>query len=103
MIEKTEWEIVDSPPPNNGSTADGRKSFLQVMQNLLGPWWRWKVAGATVIAVVALAFFAAVIGMIILIGTATAVVGIGASKLRQWGRQRGRASTPVPAPRSDRM
>lgn len=100
MIEKTDWEIVDASHAENRNAGDSRQSLLQLMQNLLGPWWRWKVAGATALAIATLVFFATVIGVIILIGTATALLGIGAGKLRQWWLQRGPGS--MLAPRNDR-
>lgn len=103
MTEKTEWEIVDVPATENRDTPNGRKSLPQLMQSLLGPWWRWKVAGVAALATLVVVFFVAVIGTLILIGTGAALLGLGASKLRRWWLQRGHTSTSAPVARKDRM
>jgi hypothetical protein len=87
MIEKTEWEIVDVPHAENRHAPDGRKSLLQMMQALLGPWWRWKLAALVTLAVLALVFFVAAIGVLLIVGTGAALLGLGAGKLRQWWLQ----------------
>lgn len=81
MAEKTEWEVVDAAP------QETRQSTPDMMQTLLGPWWRWKIAGAIAIAGGFLVLFATLAGLIVLAMSAGALVLIGIGKLRQWLRR----------------
>ena len=54
------------------------------MQALLGPWWRWKVAGSAALAVLTLIFFVTLTGMVIVVLAAGALIALGVGKLRQW-------------------
>lgn len=84
MTEKTEWEIVDA----DASPQDTRQTLHQLMKNMLGTWWRWKVAGVAIAAGAALMFFLTVTAIFILGVMAAAIVSIGVGKLRQWFRAR---------------
>jgi hypothetical protein len=79
MPEHTEWEIVDTP-----SAPNGRKSFRQMMQAVLGRRWRWKVAGVGALAVVSLTLFAMLTGVVILFMTLFGLLSVGVAKLMQW-------------------
>jgi hypothetical protein len=82
MTEKTEWEVVDAPP------QDARQTLQQLMQSLLGPWWRWKLAGLATAAGAALIFFLSVATVFALILMVGAVTSLGVAKARQWMRRR---------------
>lgn len=84
MTEKTEWEVVegDAPP------QDRRQTLQQLMKNLLGPWWRWKIAGLATVAGMALIFFLSVAAVFILGFMAFAIVALCIAKIRQWMRRR---------------
>jgi len=82
MPEHTEWEIVDGPSAPN---SNGRnKSFRQMMQNLLGHRWRWKVAGVGALAVVTLTLFAMLTGVVLIFMTLFGLLSLGVAKLTQW-------------------
>lgn len=83
MNDHTEWEIVDDP---SSAPPRPRASLGQTLQGLLGRWWRWKVAGAAVLATLALAIVAALTGVAILVFASVAVLTIAISKLTQWLR-----------------
>lgn len=80
MTEKTEWEVVDADAP----PQDTRQTLQQLMKNMLGPWWRWKVAGVVIAAGAALMFFLTVTAIFILGVMAAAIISIGIGKVRQW-------------------
>ena len=82
MTEKPEWEVVDAPP------QDTRQTLQQLLKNMLGPWWRWKIAGLVVAAGAALIFFLTVTAVFVLGVMAVAVVSIGVAKIRQWLRSK---------------
>jgi hypothetical protein len=80
MPEKTEWEVVDGPAPS------ARPTLQQLMQTVMGPWWRWKLAGAAVVAIMALVFFATIVGVFMLVLPAVALVALAIRKMTQWMR-----------------
>jgi hypothetical protein len=84
MTEKTEWEIVDGDVP----PQDRPQTLQQLMKNLLGPWWRWKVAGLATVAGVAMVFFLTVTAVFVLGLMAVAIVALCVAKVRQWMRRR---------------
>lgn len=91
MTEKTEWEIVDAPASSSSSSASSsgaseaqRQSLWRTMQVLLGPWWRWKIAGTAILAVLTLVFFITLTGMAIVVLAAGGAIALGVSKVRQW-------------------
>ncbi|HEY0844015.1 MAG TPA: hypothetical protein VGE12_01520 [Noviherbaspirillum sp.] len=109
MIEKTEWEVVDDPAQRaDGASrtryhhaeyeswasreagptpeAEARRAAKTATAAMLGPWWKWKLAGVAVIALVVFAFFATMIGIAALTLVALAVAGAGVRKLLQWMR-----------------
>jgi predicted lipid-binding transport protein (Tim44 family) len=85
MNETTEWEVVDAPAP------DARQTMRQLMKTLLGPWWKWKIAGVATIAGLALVFFAALTGVLMLVILIGAITSVGIGKFRQWRRRDRRA------------
>lgn len=78
MTEKTEWELIDAP------SSDTQSKPGHLLKKLLGPWWRWKLAGAATVASMALVFFATLAGMIILLVLAGTILSFGIGKLRRW-------------------
>jgi hypothetical protein len=88
MTEKTEWEVVDTPSPDTRQT---KEHFLKAM---LGPWWRWKIASAVIVAGLALVFFAALAGVIVLFVAVGAILSICIAKFRRWLR-RDHGSAPL--------
>lgn len=83
MTEKTEWEIVDAPAQDAP-----RQTPPQFLKHMLGPWWRWKIAGLVVAAGAALMFFLTIAAVFILGVMVVAVLSIGVGKVRQWLRAR---------------
>lgn len=81
MTEKTEWEIVDDHRPNQ------RRTLRRTLEALLGPAWRWKVAGAVVLATMALLVVAAVAGTVMVLIAAFTLVSLAVGKLRSWLRR----------------
>lgn len=97
MQEKTEWELVDDAGPQTGSqrrAQDGAQGqagaapgMKQLLQAMMGPWWRWKILGAALFAAIAVVMVAMLTGLLALVAAAGAVVAIGVGKLRQWTRR----------------
>lgn len=86
MTEKTEWEVVDGPSANTRQTPQG------LLKALLGPHWRWKVAGTVIVAGMALMLFAAFASLFLVGLAVVAILSLGIGKLRQVlyrGRSRG--------------
>jgi hypothetical protein len=81
MTEYAEWDVADAP-----RTAS-RQTLAEVMKARLGPWWRWKLAGAAVVASLAVPLLIMLNGILILgMGIATVAI-IGIRKLGQWLRR----------------
>ncbi len=90
MPEKTEWEIVDGPDgPSQQETRQSPPTPQQMMRNMLGKWWRWKIAGFILAAGVALVFFLTVTSAVVLVLVAAGIVSIGVGRVRQWLRRPG--------------
>ena len=85
MIEKTEWEVIDAPAPDErdagAQTPHGRPHLLGV---LLGPWWRWKIASLAIVGSAVLLFFAAFAGVIVLLLFAAGLLALMVNKVRLW-------------------
>jgi hypothetical protein len=84
MTEKTEWEVVDGDAPRQ----DQRQTLQQLMKNLLGPWWRWKVAGLVTVASMALILLLTVAAVFVLGFMAVAIASLCILKVRQWMHRR---------------
>lgn len=80
MTEKTEWEVVDEQPRGE------RPRARDFMKALLGPRWRWKVAGGAIVSGIVLVTVAALTTMFALLLAAGAVVSIAVAKMRRWLR-----------------
>jgi hypothetical protein len=80
MTERTEWEVVDGPSPGK------RPSVRELLASLLGPWWRWKVAGAALTAGAALLLVATLSGLILLLTLGAALFTLAVGKLARWLR-----------------
>lgn len=115
MTEKTEWEVVDdgprraqqkfdsrdaqdagnAPDPEARFTPgrDPRRAAQAATAAMLGPWWKWKLAGVAVLALVVFAIIATMIGVVAVSLVALAIVGAGTRKLLQW--MRGGKSTSI--------
>ena len=78
MAEKVEWEIVDGQP------ADIRPSLREVLKNLLGARWRWKVAGVAAVTSFIVVMLAIVTGMIVLLMSALAILSFGVGRIRRF-------------------
>jgi hypothetical protein len=87
MAEKTEWELVDAPAADSSEgqqrQQQARQTVWRSMQTLLGPWWRWKLAGTAILAAATLVFFITVTGVAIVLLAAAALVALGINKVRQ--------------------
>lgn len=99
MTEKTDWEVIDGPIPHQRYERHARHARQPVpdfMRTLFGKWWRWKVAGVTLVVGIALAFFAALAGVIVLGVVTAAAVSLGIARIRHW--LRGGGSGPGAGP-----
>lgn len=86
MSEKVEWEVVDT----EGAQPNGPRpprSPDELLKAMLGPWWRWKVGAVTVVAGLALLFFAALAGVVVLTVIAFAMLALAFARLRSWLRK----------------
>jgi hypothetical protein len=83
MVEKTEWEVVDD---GASRPREAPRTPKDAAASLLGPWWKWKLTGAVAVALAALAFFAAVIGIVVLSVAALAVAIAALGKFMHWLR-----------------
>lgn len=89
MIEKTEWEVIDDSATkardsHRDPLRESRYAAQSATEAMLGRWWKWKLAGVAVLALVAFAFFATVIGVAAMVLVALALLGAGIRKVRQW-------------------
>lgn len=89
MIEKTEWEVIDDSATNTRDSSrdpfrESRYAARNATEAMLGRWWKWKLAGVAILAVVAFAFFATIIGVASMALVALALLGAGVRKVRQW-------------------
>ena len=82
MTEKTEWEIVDEPGQQAHRSADPES----MAKGLLGPWWRWKVAGVATVAALVIALFLAFAGVVVVFMVAAALLSIFIGKFTRWLR-----------------
>lgn len=81
MSEKVEWEIVD------GAQPDPPRTPTDTLRAMLGPWWRWKIGAAIVFAGLALLFFVALAGIVVVAVIAFALLSVGIARFRSWLRQ----------------
>jgi hypothetical protein len=82
MTERVEWEVVDDAP-----SPGKRPTIQQLMKTLLGPWWRWKIAGTATVAALAVVLFATLSGIILLLMAAVGIMSIGIARFKRWLRR----------------
>jgi hypothetical protein len=86
MIERPEWEVVDSaptrPPPSH------------VLEMLLGRHWRWKVGGFAVLASGLLILLLTVMGAVMVILVVGAFVTLAIGKVTHWLRDKRVSNLP---------
>ena len=80
QAEQADWEVVDTVGPQQ---APPRASRAATMRALLGPWWRWKVAGCILAFAVIAALVFAMAGVLVVIGMAAVMVSLVIAKVRQ--------------------
>jgi apolipoprotein N-acyltransferase len=85
MSDKTEWEVLDAPSPGE-QARDPRQGLSHLLRQLLGPYWKWKIAGAAAIGGLALAVLIALTGVVLVTLTAVAVLSIVVAAVRGWLR-----------------
>jgi hypothetical protein len=91
MSEKVEWEIVDDTASrrDSGARQSDATAARNPLQALLGPWWRWKIAGFALVAVLALVLLTLFAGAFLLAAAAGVALSLAAAKARRlFGRQR---------------
>ena len=76
MKQKSEWEVVDDRPRIGGP------QLKDVMRGLLGPAWRWKIAGVAVTAMLVLSVLALFAGIAIVGLITVALILVAAAKVR---------------------
>jgi hypothetical protein len=83
MPEKTEWEVID-----DGAQSDARPNMQptpqQLLRAMLGPYWRWKIAGFFILAGVVLALLIAFVGAVALTMAAAGFVLFATATIRRW-------------------
>ncbi|WP_158597970.1 hypothetical protein [Noviherbaspirillum saxi] len=79
MPEYTEWEIVDNP-----SAQTEPKSLREMMQAMLGRWWRWKIAGAGALGIAAISLFLMFAGIVIVVMSVAGLLVFAAAKVLRW-------------------
>lgn len=89
-FEKNEWEVVEGTGPQ----ASPKATRAAMMRAMLGPWWRWKIAGLVIAGCIILALVAALASMFFVIGVAVLLVTLVVAKIRQMLRQHGSSVTP---------
>lgn len=96
MNDKVDWEVVDAdervhdqgrPPPRPPSPQE-------MLKSMLGPWWRWKLAGMFVLGALVLLFVAAVAGVVVVTAIAFALVAFTVVRVRNWLRGSPRTGVP---------
>ena len=88
-LEQAEWEVVDTIGPQ----APPQATRAAIMRAMLGPWWRWKIAGAILVLCTILALVFALAGVLFVVGLAVVLVSLVVAKVRQLLRQGGRSLT----------
>jgi hypothetical protein len=84
MSDKIEWEVVDAPMPEGPSPqAQARPALKQLLQALLGRWWRWKLFGIAVAASLLLAVLVSLAGIALLVVSVVALLSFAIGKFRQ--------------------
>ena len=93
--EQTQWEVIDTDGPQQRQQQEQppRASRATMMRAMLGPWWRWKIAGVTVIFVGILALMFAMAGVLFVVGAVVVLLSLVVAKVRQWLRQSGSSLT----------
>lgn len=69
MNRQNEWEVVDSSPHQR------RPRVGDLLQVLLGPHWRWKIAGFAILATAAITLGVLIAG-VFFVGVVTAAVAL---------------------------
>jgi uncharacterized membrane protein HdeD (DUF308 family) len=85
MIERPEWELVEPAP------AEAHRP-PHLLQALLGPHWRWKVAGLAVLATGLVVFFLTIASVLALLVVIGGLLSLAIGKVMHWMRD-GRVST----------
>ncbi|MBK4737546.1 hypothetical protein [Noviherbaspirillum pedocola] len=100
MSEKVEWEIVDDASTRRGQEYTYRQSTQDAgamrhpLQVLLGPWWRWKIAGMAIAAIAVLVLLALFAGVFVLVAATGVLLSLAVAKARQLFGRSGRSITP---------
>lgn len=89
MSQKPEWEVVSESPRVGGY------QMKDVMKALLGPGWRWKLAGFAAVALIALSVLTVFAGIAIVGLVTVALLLIVAAKIRSVIHRFRRTSGPV--------
>jgi hypothetical protein len=100
MKEKVEWEIVDERAPRWDSgawqSAASGAAPTNLLQAMLGRWWRWKLAGFALVAVVALVLLAVFAGVFVLVALGGVILSLAVAKARRLFGRHGNSLTPRP-------
>lgn len=89
-FEQTEWEVVEGAGPK----ASPKATRADAMRAMLGPWWRWKIAGLVTAGCIILALVAALASVFFVVGVAVLLISLVVAKVRQMLRQHGSSVTP---------
>jgi uncharacterized membrane protein YtjA (UPF0391 family) len=93
-FEQTEWEVVEGVEGTAGPEAPPKATRAAKMRAMLGPWWRWKIAGLVTAGCIVLALVAALASVFFVVGVAVLLVSLVVAKVRQMLRQHGGSVTP---------
>lgn len=83
MIEKTEWEVIDDGAQSN-ARPNARPTPQHLLRAMLGPYWRWKLAGFFILTGIVLAILVAFVGAVVLALTAAGIVLFATTKIKRW-------------------
>lgn len=100
MSDKTEWELVDEPANDAQRAHAGQHAYAWqshdaeqsaqaqftragMAQAILGPRWKFKVAGMAAVAAVVVVLMAMLTGILFLAVTGFALLSLGIAKLRR--------------------
>lgn len=86
MNDKVEWEVVDTDASEGLRSQHIAPTPQELLKTMLGPWWRWKLAGLFVVGGIVLVFVAAVAGVVVVTAIAFALLAIATVRVRNWLR-----------------
>ncbi|HEY8605818.1 MAG TPA: hypothetical protein VIM12_01730 [Noviherbaspirillum sp.] len=82
MSDKVEWEVVDETTTKPGAAPEPGPAI----KNMLGPWWRLKLAALAALGTIGLVLMVALAGVVVVSVAAVALLSFVIARLAQWMR-----------------